>query len=144
MEYFVEHLQPTTVNDQVFPHVVQGFMDTNPVVREHTIKVHLNPLSVYVLFPRHFERYPALILYSFHIRVCISNLCIILDTIYSRLIDESIFEKNMLFAQFHAFLFQSMLHLAPKLNYKNLHDDLMKHLARLQTKDDQVRTQYNS
>ena len=32
-----------------------------------------------------------------------------------------------------------MLHLAPKLNYKNLNEELMKHFARLQSKDDQVR-----
>ena len=33
---------------------------------------------------------------------------------------------------------QAMLHLAPKLNYKNLNEELMKHFARLQAKDDQV------
>lgn len=31
-----------------------------------------------------------------------------------------------------------MLHLACKLNYKNLNEDLLKHFARLQSKDDQV------
>ena len=31
-----------------------------------------------------------------------------------------------------------MLHLASKLNYKNLNEELMKHFARLQAKDDQV------
>ena len=35
-------------------------------------------------------------------------------------------------------VFQAMLHLAPKLNYKNLNEELMKHFARLQAKDDQV------
>ena len=35
-------------------------------------------------------------------------------------------------------LLQAMLHLAPKLNYKNLNEELMKHFARLQAKDDQV------
>ncbi|XP_041352355.1 N-terminal kinase-like protein [Gigantopelta aegis] len=69
IEFFVEHLQVGTVNDQIFPNVVHGFMDTNPVVRESTIK--------------------------------------------------------------------AMVHLAPKLNYKNLNEELMKHFARLQTKDDQ-------
>jgi len=34
--------------------------------------------------------------------------------------------------------FQAMLHLAPKLNFKNLNEELMKHFARLQAKDDQV------
>ena len=33
------------------------------------------------------------------------------------------------------FIFQAMLHLASKLNYKNLNEELMKHFARLQTKD---------
>ena len=28
--------------------------------------------------------------------------------------------------------------MAPKLNYKNLNEELMKHFARLQTKDDQA------
>lgn len=31
-----------------------------------------------------------------------------------------------------------MLHLAPKLNYKNLNEELLKHFARLQSKDEQV------
>ncbi|RUS84598.1 hypothetical protein EGW08_007625 [Elysia chlorotica] len=69
IEFFVEHLQPDTVNTQIFPNVISGFMDTNPMVRESTIK--------------------------------------------------------------------AMLHLAPKLNYKNLNEELMKHFARLQSKDDQ-------
>ena len=30
-----------------------------------------------------------------------------------------------------------MLHMASKLNYKNLNEELMKHFARLQSKDDQ-------
>ena len=38
-EFFIKHIQVTTVNDQIFPQVVHGFMDTNPTVREHTIKV---------------------------------------------------------------------------------------------------------
>ncbi|XP_067680899.1 N-terminal kinase-like protein [Haliotis asinina] len=69
VEYFVEHLQSNTVNDQIFPNLISGFSDTNPVVRESTIK--------------------------------------------------------------------AMLHLASKLNYKNLNEELMKHFARLQAKDDQ-------
>jgi hypothetical protein len=35
-------------------------------------------------------------------------------------------------------LSQSMLYLACKLNYKNLNEELLKHFARLQAKDDQV------
>ncbi|XP_052275886.1 N-terminal kinase-like protein isoform X2 [Dreissena polymorpha] len=69
IDMFVEHLQAQTVNDKIFPNIVSGFLDTNPVVRESTIK--------------------------------------------------------------------AMLHLAPKLNYKNLNEELMKHFARLQAKDDQ-------
>ncbi|XP_022105300.1 N-terminal kinase-like protein [Acanthaster planci] len=41
MEYFVEHLQPAVVNDQIFPHICHGFSDTNPVIREHTVKAML-------------------------------------------------------------------------------------------------------
>ncbi|ESO10592.1 hypothetical protein HELRODRAFT_72072 [Helobdella robusta] len=69
IESFAEHLSPQVVNDQIFPSIVSGFMDSNPVVREQTIK--------------------------------------------------------------------SMLHLACKLNYKNLNEELLKHFARLQSKDDQ-------
>ena len=39
IEYFVEHLTPAVVNEKIYPSIVPGFMDTNPVVREHTIKV---------------------------------------------------------------------------------------------------------
>ena len=35
----MQHLTPSVVNGQIFPNVIQGFMDTNPIVREHTIKV---------------------------------------------------------------------------------------------------------
>lgn len=31
-----------------------------------------------------------------------------------------------------------MVFMAPKLNYKNLNEEVMKHFARLQAKDDQV------
>ncbi|ELT98079.1 hypothetical protein CAPTEDRAFT_223847 [Capitella teleta] len=69
IEIFVEYLTPAVVNEKIYPNIVSGFMDTNPVVRESTIK--------------------------------------------------------------------SMLHLACKLNYKNLNEELLKHFARLQAKDDQ-------
>jgi len=68
-EFFIKHLQVSTVNDQIFPQVVHGFMDTNPTVREHTIK--------------------------------------------------------------------AMVFMAEKLNYNNLNEELMKHFARLQSRDDQ-------
>lgn len=38
MDSFVEHLQPHTVNDQVFPHLVGGFLDSSAVLREHTVR----------------------------------------------------------------------------------------------------------
>uniref|UniRef100_H2ZAN3 N-terminal kinase-like protein n=1 Tax=Ciona savignyi TaxID=51511 RepID=H2ZAN3_CIOSA len=66
---FAEHLQPAVVNAQVFPNMVSGFMDTNPAIREQSVK--------------------------------------------------------------------AMLLLAPKLNDNNLNNELMKHFARLQSRDDQ-------
>ncbi|ESO87716.1 hypothetical protein LOTGIDRAFT_219908 [Lottia gigantea] len=69
VELFVEHLSTDIVNNQIYPNIATGFMDTVPMVRECTIK--------------------------------------------------------------------AMLHLASKLNYKNLNEELMKQFARLQSKDDQ-------
>ncbi|XP_063977933.1 N-terminal kinase-like protein isoform X1 [Diachasmimorpha longicaudata] len=45
LDRFVNHLQPSTVNDAIFPQVARGFLDTNPAVREQTIKsmLHLAP-----------------------------------------------------------------------------------------------------
>lgn len=65
LDQFIMHLQNSTVNDQIFPQVVHGFLDTNPIIREQTIKsiVHLssklnyNNLNVEVL--RHFARLQA-------------------------------------------------------------------------------------
>jgi SCY1-like protein 1 len=37
-------------------------------------------------------------------------------------------------------MLQSVIHLAPKLNYNNLNVEVMRHFARLQSKDDQVRS----
>lgn len=37
------------------------------------------------------------------------------------------------------FFFQSMVYISSKLNYNNLNVELMRHFARLQMKDDQVR-----
>jgi len=36
------------------------------------------------------------------------------------------------------FAWQSMIHVASKLNYKNLNEEVLKHFARLQSKDEQV------
>lgn len=45
MELFIQHCEPPLVNDQIFPQVAQGFLDTNPVIREETIKcmLHMAP-----------------------------------------------------------------------------------------------------
>ncbi|CAH0550341.1 unnamed protein product [Brassicogethes aeneus] len=69
LEYFIGHLQSGTVNDQIFPQVAHGFMDTNPTIREQTVK--------------------------------------------------------------------SVIHLASKLNYNNLNIEVLRHFARLQSKDEQ-------
>ncbi|XP_060536590.1 N-terminal kinase-like protein [Cylas formicarius] len=65
LEHFIGHLQASTVNDQIFPQIAHGFMDTNPTIREQTVKsvIHLAPklsynhLNVEVL--RHFARLQA-------------------------------------------------------------------------------------
>lgn len=69
LDLFVNHLQPNIVNDQIFPQVAHGFLDTNPTIREQTVK--------------------------------------------------------------------SIIHLAPKLNYNNLNVEVLRHFARLQSRDDQ-------
>uniref|UniRef100_A0A2M4BCN2 N-terminal kinase-like protein n=1 Tax=Anopheles marajoara TaxID=58244 RepID=A0A2M4BCN2_9DIPT len=69
LELFISHLQPNVVNDQIFPQIAHGFLDTNPTIREQTVK--------------------------------------------------------------------SIIHLAPKLNYNNLNVEVLRHFARLQSRDDQ-------
>ncbi|XP_066996416.2 N-terminal kinase-like protein [Anabrus simplex] len=69
LEHFIGHLQAAVVNEQIFPQIANGFMDTNPTIREQTVK--------------------------------------------------------------------SVIHLAPKLNYNNLNVEVLRHFARLQSKDDQ-------
>ncbi|XP_071533410.1 N-terminal kinase-like protein [Panulirus ornatus] len=69
IEFLIEYMNHQTVNDQIFPQLATGFLDTNPTIREHTVK--------------------------------------------------------------------SVLFLAPKLNYNNLNLEVLKHFARLQSKDDQ-------
>ena len=41
LELFIAHLQPQVVNDQIFPQVAHGFLDTNATIREQTVKVSL-------------------------------------------------------------------------------------------------------
>uniref|UniRef100_A0A1B6CN54 N-terminal kinase-like protein n=1 Tax=Clastoptera arizonana TaxID=38151 RepID=A0A1B6CN54_9HEMI len=69
LEHFIDHLQANTINEQIFPQVMNGFMDTNPTIREQTVK--------------------------------------------------------------------SVIHLSPKLNYNNLNVEVLRHFARLQSKDEQ-------
>uniref|UniRef100_A0A8V5GCM9 Uncharacterized protein n=1 Tax=Melopsittacus undulatus TaxID=13146 RepID=A0A8V5GCM9_MELUD len=46
LHLFVEFLPEATVDAQIFPHVAQGFLDTNPAIREQTVK------SMVLLAPR--------------------------------------------------------------------------------------------
>lgn len=45
MEQFIQYLDEPTVNTQIFPHVVHGFLDTNPAIREQTVKVGVPGVS---------------------------------------------------------------------------------------------------
>lgn len=69
IDLFVTHLHPKVVNEQIFPQIAHGFMDTNPTIREQTVK--------------------------------------------------------------------AIIHLAAKLNYNNLNVEVLRHFARLQSRDDQ-------
>ena len=69
LDSYINLLSTNVINDQIFPQVVQGFLDSNFTIREQTVK--------------------------------------------------------------------SMLHLAPKLSSSNLNEELLKHLTRLQTRDDE-------
>lgn len=40
LDNFVQHLKPSTVDEQIFPHVALGFGDTIPAMREQTVKVN--------------------------------------------------------------------------------------------------------
>ena len=42
LEHFISHLHSNTVNDQIFPQVAHGFIDTNSTIREQTVKVSKN------------------------------------------------------------------------------------------------------
>lgn len=43
MEQFIQYLNEAAVNSQIFPHIVHGFTDTNPAIREQTVKVFIMP-----------------------------------------------------------------------------------------------------
>lgn len=59
---FVEHLSAAIINDQIFGNICQGFSDTNPTIRENTIraivllapKLNYNNLNVELM--KHFAR----------------------------------------------------------------------------------------
>ncbi|GCB83972.1 hypothetical protein scyTo_0024571 [Scyliorhinus torazame] len=65
MEQFIEYLNEATVNAQIFPHVVQGFLDTNPAIREQTVKSmlllapKLSDANLNVELMKHFARLQA-------------------------------------------------------------------------------------
>lgn len=54
LDSFINHFQPQVVNDQIFPQVAHGFLDTNPTIREQTVKVIQTSFHKYIfgmLFP---------------------------------------------------------------------------------------------
>jgi len=63
VETFVEHLSNKIVNDQVFPKIESGFLDSEPLIREKTViaMIHLAPKLNYsnldeVVIMKHFTR----------------------------------------------------------------------------------------
>lgn len=62
LHLFVEHLSASIINDQIFPNICQGFSDTNPTIRENTIraivllapKLNYNNLNVDLM--KHFAK----------------------------------------------------------------------------------------
>lgn len=104
MEQFIQYLNEAAVNSQIFPHVVHGFTDTNPAIREQTVKVlNLNRTS-FAACCNHLSCHQLFFFFLF----CVCP-----------------------------HLLQSMLLLAPKLNEANLNQELMRHFARLQSRDEQ-------
>lgn len=45
MESYINFVQPNVVNEQIFPHVSQGFLDSNNIIREQTVKVGIFSIS---------------------------------------------------------------------------------------------------
>jgi len=63
IENFVEHLSDKVVNDQVFPKIESGFLDSEPLIREKTVisMIHLAPKLNYsnldeIVIMKHFTR----------------------------------------------------------------------------------------
>ena len=66
VENFVEHLSSKIVNDQVFPKIESGFLDSEPLIREKTVisMIHLAPKLNYsnldeMVVMKHFTRFIA-------------------------------------------------------------------------------------
>jgi len=47
VDEFAEHLHASVVNEKIFPHLTSGFLDTNPAVREATVKVRTFSLDAF-------------------------------------------------------------------------------------------------
>ncbi|CAG0918235.1 unnamed protein product [Notodromas monacha] len=62
MDQFAPHLTASAVNSEIFPNLVLGFQDTNPTIREHTLKAllalasKLNPNNLNVETLKHLAR----------------------------------------------------------------------------------------
>lgn len=65
LHLFVEHLSASIINDQIFPHICLGFNDSNPAIREGTIRSmvllapKLNYNNINVELMKHFARLQA-------------------------------------------------------------------------------------
>ncbi|CAF0712601.1 unnamed protein product [Brachionus calyciflorus] len=65
LHLFVEHLSASIINDQIFPHICLGFNDSNPAIRESTIRSmvllapKLNYNNINVELMKHFARLQA-------------------------------------------------------------------------------------
>lgn len=61
--HFIGHLQPQVVNEQIFPNVALGFLDTNPYIRDQTIEVSTHDFFSLCLYIK--DVLPFLVYYSF-------------------------------------------------------------------------------
>ncbi|PIK47677.1 putative N-terminal kinase-like protein [Apostichopus japonicus] len=65
IDQFVEYLSASVVNDQIFPNICHGFNDTNPLIRETSVKAmlllasKLNDKNLNIELLRHFARLQA-------------------------------------------------------------------------------------
>lgn len=49
IDEYIDHTPTQAVNDQIFPYLVHGFMDSNPVIREQTVKVNSHFFTILFL-----------------------------------------------------------------------------------------------